>query len=78
LLVSLRREAFRAEIVSFFDWYNEHRPHSTLGGKTPALVQRSSWSSFSLNLARNLWGKQPSLRSSAHDDILLFDAEGRF
>ena len=34
-LVSLQREMFRGEIISFFDWYNAYRPHTTLGGKTP-------------------------------------------
>ncbi|MDR2408227.1 MAG: integrase core domain-containing protein [Bacteroidales bacterium] len=23
------------ETKLFFDWYNEHRPHTTLNGKTP-------------------------------------------
>jgi putative transposase len=34
-LVPLRREAFRREILSYVDWYNEHRPHTTLDGRTP-------------------------------------------
>ncbi|MCH8044617.1 MAG: DDE-type integrase/transposase/recombinase [Planctomycetes bacterium] len=37
-LVSLRRETFRDELVLFIDWYNEYRPHTTLGGKTPEEV----------------------------------------
>ena len=32
LLVSLRRDTFRAELVLFIDWYNGYRPHTTLGG----------------------------------------------
>ena len=35
ILVPLRREDFRRELLSFADWYNEHRPHRWLGGKTP-------------------------------------------
>jgi transposase InsO family protein len=35
ILVSERREAFRREILSYIDWYNEHRPHTTLAGRTP-------------------------------------------
>ena len=35
LLVPLQRESFRRELVLFRDWYNEHRPHMTLLGKTP-------------------------------------------
>jgi len=31
----LRRESFRGELVAIVPWYNEHRPHVTLGGKTP-------------------------------------------
>jgi putative transposase len=34
-LVPLRRETFRREFSTFADWYNEHRPHETLGGRTP-------------------------------------------
>jgi len=34
-LVSTRRETLRRELLSFVDWYNEHRPHTTLAGKTP-------------------------------------------
>ena len=30
-----RRTCLRAELDSFFAWYNEHRPHATLQGKTP-------------------------------------------
>jgi putative transposase len=35
LLVSLRAKTFRQELTWFADWYNEHRPHATLGGRTP-------------------------------------------
>ena len=34
-LVPLRREAFRQEIGLVLDWYNEHRPHTGLAGRTP-------------------------------------------
>ena len=26
---------FEREVGFIIDWYNEHRPHETLGGKTP-------------------------------------------
>src|SRR5262249_555010 len=35
IMVPTRREAMRTELVIALDWYNQHRPHSTLGGKTP-------------------------------------------
>jgi putative transposase len=35
IIVPTRREAMRTELVIVLDWYNQHRPHSTLGGKTP-------------------------------------------
>ena len=35
LLVPLRRQAFRKELRSIIAWYNEHRPHTTLLGRTP-------------------------------------------
>ena len=35
LLVPYRREAFRRELNEIVHWYNEHRPHTWLGGKTP-------------------------------------------
>jgi putative transposase len=34
-LIPLRRKSFRGELVAIAQWYNEHRPHVTLGGKTP-------------------------------------------
>lgn len=34
-LVPLRAEVFRREVAVVLDGYNEHRPHTTLGGKTP-------------------------------------------
>lgn len=34
-MLPLRREAFRRELLSIVGWYNEHRPHITLGGRTP-------------------------------------------
>ena len=35
LLVSLRAKTFRQELSWFRLWYNQHRPHTTLGGRTP-------------------------------------------
>jgi transposase InsO family protein len=35
LVVPLRDKTFRQELVWFATWYNEHRPHTTLGGRTP-------------------------------------------
>jgi hypothetical protein len=33
--VSLRASLFRQELSWFVVWYNQHRPHTTLGGRTP-------------------------------------------
>ena len=35
ILGALSRADFAREVASFFDWYNEHRPHATLGGQAP-------------------------------------------
>ncbi|MEQ8790218.1 MAG: integrase core domain-containing protein [Pirellulaceae bacterium] len=35
IAVPLRRRDFRQQAVRYIDWYNEHRPHATLGGRTP-------------------------------------------
>jgi transposase InsO family protein len=35
LLVPYRREAFVRDLSAIVDWYNEFRPHSWLGGRTP-------------------------------------------
>jgi len=35
LLVPLRRERFGLELDRLATWYNEHRPHMSLGGRTP-------------------------------------------
>lgn len=38
ILIPLRLDQFRHEILSVVDWYNEHRPHTTLAGQTPNAV----------------------------------------
>ena len=38
ILVPLRRQACRRELLLFADWYNDHRPHMTLAGRTPTEV----------------------------------------
>lgn len=35
VVVATRRKAVQREIAIVVDWYNQHRPHTTLGGKTP-------------------------------------------
>lgn len=35
MLVPLRRRAFVRELHSLVTWHNSHRPHTTLGGRTP-------------------------------------------
>ncbi|MBN2024351.1 MAG: transposase [Pirellulales bacterium] len=35
LLVPYRRERFQHELSAIVAWYNEHRPHERLGGRTP-------------------------------------------
>lgn len=35
ITVSLRRADMRAELICHLDWYNEHRPHEYLDGRTP-------------------------------------------
>ena len=42
-LIPLRRESFRREMAAIAEWYNEHRPHMTLGGKTPNEVYEASF-----------------------------------
>jgi hypothetical protein len=34
-LIPLRRGTFRHDLALVLDWYNEHRPHTGLGGRTP-------------------------------------------
>ena len=38
LLVSLRSATFRQDLSWFTVWYNQHRPHTTMGGRTPEEV----------------------------------------
>ena len=40
ILVPLRRKEFLTELKYFAEWYNEHRPHTTLDGRTPNEVYR--------------------------------------
>ena len=35
ILVPLRKKAFRQEVQAYVDWFNRHRPHTTLGGRAP-------------------------------------------
>ena len=35
LLIPYRRERFQQELAAIVEWYNQHRPHEWLGGKTP-------------------------------------------
>ena len=35
ILVPLREDAIRHEITLYTDWYNQHRPHQSLGGRLP-------------------------------------------
>ena len=35
LLVPYRREAFLRELAAVIGWYNDSRPHTWLGGRTP-------------------------------------------
>ncbi len=41
LLVPLRREAFRRELLEMAAWYNTERPHMSLNGQTPDEVYRA-------------------------------------
>ncbi|MBI2277064.1 MAG: transposase [Dechloromonas sp.] len=34
-ITPLRRDDARARWSRYFDWYNEHRPHEALNGRTP-------------------------------------------
>ncbi len=38
VLIPLSRASIAREVRSFYTWYNEHRPHVTLDGKTPNKV----------------------------------------
>ena len=35
ITVPLCRRDFRQQVVRYIDWYNKHRPHTTLRGRTP-------------------------------------------
>ncbi len=35
ILVPLRRDKFQRELVCYQEWFNDERPHMTLGGRTP-------------------------------------------
>jgi hypothetical protein len=38
LLVPYRRQEFQRELDAIVAWYNEHRPHKRLDGRTPNLT----------------------------------------
>ncbi len=35
IIVPLKLEVFQSELMAYFRWYNEVRPHQSLGGRTP-------------------------------------------
>ena len=41
ILVPFRLAGMRRELALYSTWYNEHRPHAWLGGRTPAEVYDS-------------------------------------
>jgi transposase InsO family protein len=41
IIVPLRLDAFQLELTNYFCWYNEVRPHQSLGGRTPNEVYLS-------------------------------------
>jgi len=43
ILLPFRLPAMQQEIDSFKSWYNEHRPHTTLDGKTPNEVYDNAY-----------------------------------
>ena len=42
ILVPLRMHAMRRQLASYAAWYNSHRPHTALGGRTPLEVYRGA------------------------------------
>ena len=42
-LIPFRRASFRREMAAIAEWYNQHRPHMTLGGKTPNEVYEANF-----------------------------------
>ena len=43
LLAPYRRDAFQRELDAIVQWYNTHRPHSWLGGKTPEEIYHGTY-----------------------------------
>ena len=43
LLIPYRRDHFQRELDAIVEWYNEHRPHERLGGRTPNEVYRHAF-----------------------------------
>jgi hypothetical protein len=43
LLVPYRRETFQRELAAIVQWYNAHRPHTWLHGRTPDEVYRGAY-----------------------------------
>ena len=41
ILVPMHIARMRQEVVCYFDWYDQHRPHKGLGGTTPLEMYES-------------------------------------
>jgi transposase InsO family protein len=62
ILVPTRREKMRDELKHFQVWYNESRPHMTLGGRTPdeAYERRHPCSRYPRLEPRSRWPRESS------------------
>ena len=63
LLVPMTLAAVRQELRWYSSWYNEHRPHTTLDGRTPSeIFQGRTWRQRCIE-TRERWPHQPRSRS---------------
>jgi transposase InsO family protein len=67
IIVPLRRKDMRRELICHLDWYNEHRPHEFIGGRTPNEVyhDRPAANEMPRIEVRPLWPTEASCATPA-------------
>ena len=77
VLVPLRLDTMRDELGCYVTWYNEHRPHQALGGRTPTNVYCGSATESPPIETRARWPVEGQTRRAEHIRLLVKFVEGR-
>ena len=77
VLVPLRLDAMRDELACYATWYNDHRPHQALGGRTPTEIHVGSEARVRTIEPRARWPVEGDQTRAQHIRLLVKFVEGR-